>query len=92
MYVKLKYHILAGCEKKKNDIFSKQYSTRPLSYIQYTVKKRSAIFPSPAGMSLIKFSLPGIIQLFPARKKSLVSDIPAVDGKIDNLFVQVISG
>ena len=30
---------LAGWEKKKNDIFSKEYSTRPLSYIQYTVKK-----------------------------------------------------
>ncbi len=41
-----KTHIwLAG--KKKNDIFRKQYSTRPLSYIQYTVKKVSH-FPVPS--------------------------------------------
>jgi hypothetical protein len=43
-------------------------------------------------MSLTKLSLAGIIKLFPARKKSFASDIPVVDGKIDNLFLQVISG
>jgi hypothetical protein len=40
-----------------------------------------AIFPSPAGMSLIKLSLDG---------NNLVSDIPAGDGKIVNLFLQCI--
>ncbi len=40
------------------------------------LKKRLAIFPSPAGMSLTKLSLAGNIKLFPARE-SLVSDIPA---------------
>ncbi len=33
--------------------------------------------------------LPGITKLFPARE-SLVSDIPAGDGKIVNLFLQCI--
>jgi hypothetical protein len=64
-------------------------------------KKRLAIFPSPAWKSLTKLSmagnnlpsryvtnqtLPGR-ELFPARV-SLVSDIPAGDGKIANLFPQ----
>ncbi len=49
-------------------------------------KKRLAIFPSPAGMSLTKLSLAGN-KLYPA-KESLVSDVPAGDGKIDNLFLQ----
>jgi hypothetical protein len=52
--------------------------------------KRLASFPSPAGLSLTKLSWPGIIKLFPA-KESLVSDIPAWDGKNDNLFYSVIS-
>ncbi len=39
-------------------------------------------------MSPTKLS-PGIIKLFPARK-SLVSDIPAVDRKIYNIFLQCI--
>ncbi len=44
-----------------------------------TVKKVFfAIFPSPAGMSLTKFPL----------RESLVSDIPAGDGKIVNLFLK----
>jgi hypothetical protein len=53
----------------------------------YTVKKGLAIFPSPAGMSLAKLFLTGntVIKLFPARE-GLFSDIPAVDGKIANLF------
>jgi hypothetical protein len=40
-------------------------------------------------MSLTKPSL--IINLFPARE-SLVSDIPAGDGKIENLFLQCSFG
>jgi hypothetical protein len=50
----------------------------------YTVKKGYPV-PSPAGMSLTKV-WPGIIKLFPARE-SLVIDIPAEDGKNDNLFL-----
>ncbi len=49
-------------------------------------KKKLPIFPSPAGMSLTD-SWPGIIKIFPARE-SLVSDIPAGDGKIGNPFLQ----
>ncbi len=49
------------------------------------------IFPSPAGMSLTKLSQGGnydvIYKLFPSRE-SLVSDIPAGDGKMANLFLQ----
>jgi hypothetical protein len=40
-------------------------------------------------MSLTKLSVAGIIKLFPARE-SLVSDIPAGDGKNDNLFLPVL--
>ncbi len=43
-------------------------------------KKTLSFFPSPAGMSLTKLSLAG--------KISLVSDIPAGNGKNDNLFLQ----
>jgi hypothetical protein len=54
-------------------------------------KKNStvAVFPSPAGMSLIKLSnspWPGIFKLFPAARESLVSDIPAGDKKIATFF------
>jgi hypothetical protein len=47
-------------------------------------KKRLGIFPFPAGMSPTKLSQ---IKLFPARE-SLVSDILAGDGKMNNLFLQ----
>jgi hypothetical protein len=47
------------------------------------------IFLSLAGMSLTKIFWSGIIELFPARE-SLVSDIPAGDGKIEILFLQCI--
>jgi hypothetical protein len=50
-------------------------------------KKMLVIFPSPAGMSLTKLSLAKNIHILPARE-SLVSDIPAGDGKIVNLFLQ----
>jgi hypothetical protein len=55
-------------------------------------KKRFAVFPCPAGMSLtVQYqALPGQVNLiFPARE-SLVCDIPAGDGKIDNLFYNVV--
>jgi hypothetical protein len=54
-------------------------------------KKSFSIFPSPAVMSLIKLSLFGnndvIYELFLPRG-SLVSDIPAGDGKLVNLFLR----
>jgi len=55
----------------------------------YTVKKRLAVFPSPAGTSLTELSLAGnnLITVFLARE-SLVSDIPAGDGNVANLFLQ----
>ncbi len=56
-----------------------------LTIIRYTVKKRLTIFLSLAGMSLTNLSLAGI---FPARE-SLVSDIPAGDGKINKSFYSV---
>jgi hypothetical protein len=46
-------------------------------------KKRFVIFPSPAGMSLTKLSLAG------NNWQSLVSDIPAEDGKTANSFFTV---
>jgi hypothetical protein len=48
-------------------------------------KNRFTIFPSPAGMSLTKLSLAAGNNL--TSRESLVSDIPAWDGKIDNLFL-----
>ncbi len=44
-------------------------------------------FPIPSGISLTKLSRPRIIKLFPPRE-SLVSDIPAGDGKIAYHFLQ----
>jgi len=45
------------------------------------------MFPSPAGMPLLKLSLAGNNKLFPARD-SLVDDIPAGHGKIANFILQ----
>jgi len=57
----------------------------------YTVNKSLAIFPSPAGMSLTTLSLARnylyMTSLFLPRE-SLVSDIPAGDGILANLFLQ----
>ncbi len=50
---------------------------------RHTIKK-FIIFPSPGGISLTKLSLAGNYK-FPARE-SLVSDIPAGDGKNDKYF------
>ncbi len=53
-------------------------------------KKRLAILPSPAGMSHTKLSLAGNYLVFPPRE-SLVSDIPAGDGKTADLFYSVLT-
>ncbi len=53
-------------------------------------KKRLAVFQSPAGMSLTKLSLTGSNLIIPIRE-SLVSDIPAGDGKTNNFFYSVRS-
>jgi len=54
-------------------------------------KKRLAIFPSPAGMSLTTLSLAGnhlyMTSLFPPRER-LVSDILVGDGKLAKLSLQ----
>jgi hypothetical protein len=58
---------------------------------QYTVKKRFASFPSPSRDVTTKLSLGGnndvITELFLPRG-SLVSDIPAGDGKLVTLFLR----
>jgi hypothetical protein len=64
------------------------------AYFAGVEKKSFLIFPSPAGMSLTKLSLGGnndvIYKIFPPRE-SLVSDIPAGDGNIGNLFYGGVS-
>ncbi len=62
----------------------------------YTVKKSLAIFPSPAGISPTKLTLASINLIIPHLfVVIMVSDIPAGEGKIANLFfysvVQFIS-
>jgi hypothetical protein len=54
-----------------------------------TLYKRLAVLPSAAGMSLAKLSLGDIIKCFPARE-SLVSNIPAGEGKTDNFFYSAV--
>jgi hypothetical protein len=51
-------------------------------------KKRLAVFLFPAGMSLTNSPWPEIIKVFPPRE-SLISDIPAGDGKTANIFFTV---
>jgi hypothetical protein len=58
--------------------------------LYYSVKKLS-IFPSPAGMALTKLSLAGNNSIIPGHK-SLVSDIPARDRKMYNIFFTVYTG
>jgi hypothetical protein len=60
--------------------------TLPQINSPYTVKKRLAIFPSPAGMSLTKRSLADNNEIIPGLGESLVSDIPSGDVKIASLF------
>ncbi len=52
-------------------------------------KKRLAVFPSLAGMSLTKPSLAGNIWIIPRQGEFMVSDVPAADGKTANLFFTV---
>ncbi len=60
----------------------------------YTVKKSFVSFPSPAGMSLPNSPWAGIMsndvitELFLPSRGSLVSEIPAGDGKLENLFLR----
>jgi hypothetical protein len=62
-----------------------------LAQVVYTVKKRLSFFPSSDGMSLTKLSLDGNTLIIPSQaRETLVSDIPAGDGKNDNLFLQCI--
>jgi hypothetical protein len=53
-------------------------------------KKELAVFPSPAGMSLIKLFLGGNNLFFFPPRESFVSDIPAGDGKMANSFLQCV--
>ncbi len=50
-------------------------------------KKRLAVFPSPAGMSLTKLSLAGNNLIIPGQTE-FVRDIPTGDRKTANLFLQ----
>ncbi len=68
------------------------YTKNAVSYVSYTVKKVRE-FPVPSRDVTTKLSLGGnndvIIELFLPRG-SLVSDIPAGDGKLMNLFLRCI--
>ncbi len=66
----------------QEDYNSAQREERISERERYNVKKVSD-FPSPAEMSLTKLSLAGNIV-----RESLVSDIPAGDRKIANIFLQ----
>ncbi len=64
------------------DVFLLFISKRkPSTFWWHTLLKRLPIFPPAAWMSLTKLS-----------KESLLSDIPAGDGKIANLFYSVSQG
>ncbi len=55
----------------------------------FTVKKKFRHSrPQPCRMSLTKLSLGGNDLIIPAPRESLVSDIPAGDGNVANLFLQ----
>ncbi len=75
------FPVLGG---KRTRIFSRGHR-----HIPYTVKK-VIDFPVP-GCHWPNSFWAGIIKLFQARD-SLVSDIPAGDGKINNLFLQCTDG
>jgi hypothetical protein len=60
-------------------IFSTNWERSSEGSAKLHCKKRLSFFSSPAGMSLSKVSLAG-------KRESLVSDIPAGDGKNYNLF------
>jgi hypothetical protein len=56
-------------------------------YMTYTVKKRLATFPSPAGMSLTKLYLCGNNLIIPAQGE-FDKWHPAGDGNVSNLFLR----
>ncbi len=60
-----------------------------ISAVHYTVKKVIGFSRPQQGCHLPNSPWPGILKLFSARE-SLVSDIPAGDGKTGNLFYSVI--
>ncbi len=51
-------------------------------------KKRLAVFPSPAGMSLTELSLAGNNLIIPGQGEFGVSDIPAGEWKTAKVFLQ----
>jgi len=53
-------------------------------------KKRFSFFLYPAEMSLTKLPLDGNNLIIPGQGEFGISDIPAGDGKNDNLFLQCI--
>jgi hypothetical protein len=71
-------------------IFSSPVSLTPSINYHAHQKRRLTVFPSPAGCHVPNSPWPGI-KLLPARE-SLVSDIPAGDGKTANLFLQCTGG
>ncbi len=62
-------------------------SWHPSFWKEYYTEKRLSIFPAPDGMSLTKLSLAGNYLIIPAWE-NMVSDIPAGNEKIYNLFLQ----
>jgi hypothetical protein len=74
-----------------------EHFSKQVGFFRYTVKKKVREFPVPSRDVTTKLSLGGnndvITELFLPRR-SLVSDIPAGDGKLVNLFLRciVISG
>jgi hypothetical protein len=65
-----------------------------MATIQPHCKKRSTIFPFPAGMLLTKHSLAGnnlVNLIIPGQGEFGYSDIPAGDGKIGNLFYSAVT-
>jgi hypothetical protein len=80
--------ILTGCGWHPQD-YQRGYKLKVTT--KYTVvhcKKKLAVFPSAAGMSLSKLSLAGNNFIIPEARESLVNDIPAGDRKTINLFLQ----
>ncbi len=80
-----------------SSMFRVQFSTTEIcirvgrSTLGVRCKKRFAIFPSPAGMSLTKLSLAGNNLIIPGQREFGFSDIPAGDGNIANHFFTVYS-
>ncbi len=56
----------------------------------HTLKKRLAVLPSPAGMSLTKLSLGGNNWIIPGQEE-VVSDMPVRDGKTKTFFNSALS-